>query len=197
MEYKNKQQEYWASPYDEPNFPIAYSKHNKRSQYLLSVLPKYVKNNESILEIGCNIGRNLNALYNNGYTNLSGIDINTEALQKSKHVYPKLKANLFNKTVEEWVLENRKYDCIYTMAVMVHLPYESDWVFRRISKKAKKTLITIEDEENVPWKHFPRNYKDIFTKYGWKEVFSEVLNGPDALKGYRTRVFKRKIFNLI
>jgi 2-polyprenyl-3-methyl-5-hydroxy-6-metoxy-1,4-benzoquinol methylase len=147
MKYKNKQQEYWASPYDEPNSPIAYSKHNKRSEYLLSVLPLYVKNTESILEIGCNIGRNLNALFENGYTNLTGIDINAEALKQSKKVYPNLDVNLINQTIENWVSEKDKFDCIFSMAVMVHIPYESDWVFKKISKKAKKTLITIEDEK--------------------------------------------------
>jgi 2-polyprenyl-3-methyl-5-hydroxy-6-metoxy-1,4-benzoquinol methylase len=197
IKYKNKQQEYWANPFDEPNSPIAYSKHNKRSDYLLSVLPKYVKPQEIVLEIGCNIGRNLNALFTQGYTNLTGIDINEDALNKSQQVYPGLKAKLINTTVEDWSLEDDKYDCIYSMAVMIHLPYESDWIFEKISGKARKTLITIEDEKNMTWKHFPRNYKEVFTQYGWREVFSEELDGPDALKGYKTRVFKRKIFNLL
>ena len=196
MEYKNKQQEYWADPYDEPNSPIEYSKHKRRSDYLLSVLPKYVKKKESILEIGCNIGRNLNALSEEGYLNLTGIDINTKALKQSKEVSPTLKAKLINNSIENWVEDKKKYDCVYTMAVMIHLPYESDWVFKEIAKKARRILITIEDEENVTWKHFPRNYNDIFSKFGWREVFFEELDGPDALKGYKTRVFKRKIFGL-
>lgn len=197
MEYKNKQQEYWADPYDEHNSPIEYSKHTKRSEYLLSVLPRYVGKKESILEIGCNIGRNLNALSEAGYPNLTGIDINTKALKQSKKIYPHLKATLINNSMEDWVTDKKRYDCVYTMAVMIHLPYESDWVFKEIARKAKHTLITIEDEENVTWKHFPRNYNKVFSRLGWKEIFSEVLDGPDALKGYKTRVFKRKLLKLL
>ena len=196
MEYKNKQQEYWADPDDEPNFPIEYSKHTRRSDYLLSVITKYIDKKETILEIGCNIGRNLNALYKEGYSGLTGIDINTKALKQSKQIYPNLKATLINDSIENWAKDKKRYDCVYTMAVMIHLPYESNWVFKEIAKKAKHALITIEDEENVTWKHFPRDYKKIFSRFGWKEVFSEVLDGPDALKGYRTRVFKKKRFKL-
>lgn len=194
MKYINEQQKYWANPYDEQNYPIAYSKYTKRSEYLLSVFSKYIDNTSTILELGCNVGRNLNALLNAGYTKISGVDINKNALRECKRIYPKMNAQLINSTIEKWALGDDKYDCIFSMAVMIHIPYESDWIFKKISKRAKKFLITIEDEKNITWKHFPRNYKKIYCRYGWKQIFTENLNGPDALKGYVTRVFRKNRF---
>jgi len=195
MKRRDKVQRYWQNPSDKENSPEAYSRHTERSDYLLSLMSKYVGKQDSILEIGCNVGRNLNTLFNSGFKNLTGVEISKEAVEESRRQYPHLEVPLVNSSVEDWVEEGEEFDCIFSMAVMIHLPYESDWVLEEISKKARKVLITIEDEENVTWKHFPRKYGEIFIKYGWKEVFTEDLytegSFGESAKGYITRVFKR------
>lgn len=199
METRNKVQKYWQNPPDKENSPEAYAKHTERSDYLLSLMGKYVGKQDSILEIGCNVGRNLNALFNSGYKNLTGVEISKRAIEESRRQYPHLEVTLRNSSVEDWVKEKDEYDCIFSMAVMVHLPYESDWVLKEISKKTRKVLITIEDEENITWKHFPRNYGEIFTKFGWKQIFAEDLykegSFGESARGYITRVFIRKPTN--
>jgi 2-polyprenyl-3-methyl-5-hydroxy-6-metoxy-1,4-benzoquinol methylase len=190
MEYINEQQEYWANPNDKPNAPTEYAKHKERSDYLMSILPKYVDRQDSILEIGCNVGRNLNALWESGYKKLSGLDINSNALLESERQYPDMNAHLINNSIEKWVLGSKKYDCIFSMAVMIHLPKSSDFVFSLIQNRAVKTIVTVEDEDNSTWKHFPRNYKDVFERDGWKEVFTETVRRIPSMDGYVTRVFK-------
>jgi len=193
MEYINRQQSYWANPDDTPNSPSEYLKHKDRSDYLLSILPKYVDKEDSILELGCNVGRNLNALWNEGFKDLSGVDINKGAITEGKKQYPNMKARFINNTIEKWSVGDKKYDCIFSMAVMVHLPRTSDYVFYAIKNRALKTIITIEDETHSTWKHFPRNYRNVFVGNGWEEVFSEEVKGIPAMEGYVTRVFKRNM----
>lgn len=190
MEYPNKQQAYWSNPDDSPNSPREYAKHKERSDFLLSILPEYVGKQDSILEVGCNVGRNLNALWYEGFENLSGLDINKNAIEESKIQYPSINVHFINNSIERWAFGSKKYDCIFSMAVMIHLPRDSDFVFKRIQDRTRKTIITIEDETHTTWKHFPRNYSEIFNNNGWQEVFSKTVIEIPAMDGYIARVFK-------
>ena len=63
----------------------------ERTKNILFELQKLnMKKNVKILEIGCNAGKNLEFLRRNGYTNLTGIDINKHAFDYMKKVYPSL-----------------------------------------------------------------------------------------------------------
>lgn len=77
MKHKNEQQKYRANPYEEPNFPIAYSKHTNSSQYLLSLFLKFIDNKNSVLELRSNV----NVLLNTGHTKISRLNINKNALK--------------------------------------------------------------------------------------------------------------------
>lgn len=156
-----KYQNYWASPPDANNQPEAYASADRRSKYLLTLLPRYVKPHESILELGCNVGRNLAHLWRAGYRNLTGVDINIRALDLSKELYPDMGAAMHHDTIEEFVTDCGTYDCIFTMAVLMHLPEGK--VFQDIEKKVGRVLITIEDESTEGDIHFQRNYSEVFS----------------------------------
>ena len=67
---------FWRHPWDSSrNLPIDYLREGEeRSQFLVDLIKGYVEPNAKILEIGCNVGRNLNYLFNAGYTKLGGRD---------------------------------------------------------------------------------------------------------------------------
>lgn len=185
--------DYWRNPPDAINKPESYAKFQKRSDFLMSFLPDYVDITSSIVELGCNCGRNLNALYLAGYKDLSGVDINTSALCYGATQYKELfdEGRFYNESIESWLKTNPKqYDCIFTMAVLEHIPKESAWVFTNISAKARHVIITVEDERSGSPRHFPRHYRDIFTKLGWAEVFTKEATQADELIGITARVFK-------
>jgi len=48
----------------------------------------HIPQNGKILEIGCNVGRNLNHLYENGFKQLTGIEISENAINALKRMYP-------------------------------------------------------------------------------------------------------------
>ena len=189
-------QAYWRNPNDAINKPSEYAKYTKRSDFLLNILPRYITKDNSILELGCNCGRNLNALYLAGYKYLSGIDINMSAIKLCEKIYPELYsvAEFYIESIESWLKTNPlQYDVIFTMAVLEHIPKESEWIFYNIAHKARSLILTIEDENSGSPKHFPRNYQPIFDGLGWRQIFEQRASQSDQLEGLIARAFTRKV----
>jgi SAM-dependent methyltransferase len=66
------------NPNDKNNNPEGYLDNEitlRRSKYLYEVISKHFTTDVKILELGSNVGRNLNYLYERGYKNLTGVEI--------------------------------------------------------------------------------------------------------------------------
>lgn len=190
--------DYWKDPdkYNTINNFIENDETINRSQLLLKLFNEYVHDKSfNILELGCNIGRNLNFLYKNGYYNLSGIEINNLAIKSISDFYPKMynKIRLYNDSIENSIksFNNDEFDVMYTMAILEHIHPSSEWIFHEISRITKYILITIEDELGVSYRHFPRNYKDIFENLEMKQIFQYRCSHKHGLDtNFFVRVFK-------
>lgn len=184
--------EYWSNPPDDKNKPEAYKEATGRSDYLVSLLEKYGSKKDKIFELGCNVGRNLNHLYINGYKNLESVEINTGALEELRKTFPDMAANvtLNNSAAEEFMptLKDNSFDVMYTMAVLLHIHPDSEWIFEHMVRATKKYLIIIEAETSVEYKLYARDYKAVFEGLGMTEVFMEPM---PVMKNYTTRVFKK------
>lgn len=184
--------EYWSNPPDDKNKPEAYKDETARSDYLVSLMDQYAKKDDKIFELGCNIGRNLNHLYINGYSNLASVEINSGALEQLRKNFPEMAANsqLHNSAAEEFMptLEDNSFDVMYTMAVLLHIHPDSEWIFEHMVRATRKHLIIIEAEASVEYKLYARDYKTIFESLGMTEVFSEPM---PVMSNYTTRVFKK------
>jgi len=184
--------DYWSNPPDDKNKPEAYKDEVERSQYLLKILDEYAEKSDKIFELGCNIGRNLNHLYTNGYKNLETVEINEIALEKLKKSFPEMAqaAKLNNSSAEEFMpsLSGRQFDVIYTMAVLLHIHPDSEWIFEHMARATGKYLVIIEAESSIEYKLYARNYKTIFEGYGMTEIFSEAM---PVMGNYTTRVFRK------
>jgi len=183
-----KNQEYWANPDGQNKAGFYEADTAGKKALLLDLMHKYVDKKDSILEIGCNVGRNLNVLYEDGYKTLSGLEISPTAVEAGKSMFPKLKATMHVGALEDLITTLLKYDVIFSLAVLEHIHTDSDWVFPEIQKRAKKFIITIEDEKNKTWKHFPRNYKNVFNALEQVEETAPISGGE--LDGFVVRVFK-------
>ncbi|KYK28210.1 MAG: class I SAM-dependent methyltransferase [Theionarchaea archaeon] len=184
--------QYWKEPWDDLNLPQFYLEGETRSQFLVEIVKRYARPEARILEIGCNVGRNLNYLFLAGFRELSGIEINEKAIQILRQSYPEMAghANIYNKSVEEAIrdFEDNEFDIVFTMAVLEHIHRDSEWIFSEMVRITRNFLITIEDERSVSWKHFPRNYKEIFESQIVKQV--EVIN-CSAVEGLDSNFFAR------
>lgn len=189
--------EYWKSPWDGRNAPGNYLEGKERSELLLRLVRQHADTDASVLEIGCNVGRNLHFLYSAGFTNLTGIEISEEALRLLKATFPEMAQRIrtYNAPAEDALphMNTDSFDLVFTMAVLEHIHSDSEWVFREIVRTANQTLITIEDEEHVSWRHFPRNYRRVFQSLGMEQIYEEDCSDiPGLGPGFVARVFRKR-----
>ncbi len=191
---------YWESPTDSGNKPEGYAQVGKeRSDFLVNLVKKLNPQPASILEIGCNVGRNLQYLLNAGYPNLTGIEISNQALEALKRYFPDLSgvAKTINLPVELALpqFQDGSFDLVFTLAVLEHVHPEEDGIFREINRITRNHLITIEDERHQSERHFPRNYKKIFTKLDFREIVS--YRGNKMVDIGLDRNFIARVFNKV
>jgi 2-polyprenyl-3-methyl-5-hydroxy-6-metoxy-1,4-benzoquinol methylase len=190
---------YWRRPPDAGNFPTAYLEGSARSQWLVELARKHLggdAHDAKVLEIGCNIGRNLEHFHRAGFRNLSAIEINEDAVKLLREHFPEMgrTAQIHVSPVEEIIktFGDNEFDLVYSMAVLEHVHTESEWVFAEIARVAKRFVITIEDERDFSDRHFPRNYGKIFTALGLTQVESTECTELEGLgRGFFARVFRK------
>ncbi len=197
---KNREElrKYWIAPSDGKNMPSEYLKGKERSIFLVNLIKRYIGEEDRILEIGCNVGRNLNELFSSGFCDLSGVEISKNAVDMMKGAYPDMaaKAKIYNGPVENFIgdFEDDSFDLVFTMAVLEHIPSESEFIFSHMTRITGKNLITVEDERGISWRHFPRNYKKIFEDLGLRqieEIDFRKITVPGISKDFMGRVFKK------
>jgi len=163
--------DYWGHPgFD--NAPEGYLDGGEKSRQLVGFIHEKVKPEHKILELGCNVGRNLKYLNIYGYNNLMGVEINKDAIALGWRSYPDLKANMICSSIESIIksLGDNSFDTIFTMAVLEHIAKESEWIFPEMVRVADKYIVTIEDEWSDSIRHCPRDYKKIFEPLGMRQT---------------------------
>jgi SAM-dependent methyltransferase len=182
-------QSYWRHPPSE-NEPACYLINREaRSEWVADRIEALVDKHARILEIGCNAGPNLAALHERGFTNLEGVEINPDALNLLENTYPELPAALHNEPIEKFAQTMGDYDLVFTVAVLEHIHPDGDWMFKTIAENCR-WLLTVEDEHGESPRHFPRNYREVFTKIGMVEHDSYRLLETIGLdENFAARVF--------
>lgn len=147
-----------------------------------------------ILELGCNVGRNLEGLRQCHYEYLSGVDINPNTISHRERHFPLLFGRFYYSPLEEFDPGNKKWDVIYTSAHFEHIHPDSAYVFERIPDWLNPNgyIITNEDEHNHEGLDFvfARSYENIFP--GLKQIHYEEPPASSGYKrGYVTRVHQK------
>jgi SAM-dependent methyltransferase len=144
---------------------------------VVTTLKRYAKKSDTILEIGCGTGRNLVALKKAGFKFVSGIELSPKTVEVGwKHFPSYKKIQVIIGAAEKVIDDVGDFDVIYTSGLLMHIPPEHEWLFERISKKARKVIMTNEGEllRHKTEHAWNRNYKWIFEDLGWKEVEMEI-----------------------
>ncbi|HEY7702381.1 MAG TPA: class I SAM-dependent methyltransferase [Candidatus Limnocylindrales bacterium] len=186
---------FWRDP-DAPNRPEEYVAHAGRSRFLVEFVKPYLGPEPTILEIGCNVGRNLAHLYDAGYRRLTGIEINADALRLLGTTYPSMAeaATLVNAPVEEAIrdIPDDSVDLVFTMAVLEHIHPDSEWVFDDIVRVCRGTVVTVEDEHGVSRHHTPRDYREVFESRGLRQVAHQSIDAEGGFgTAFEARAFTR------
>ncbi|WP_458206585.1 class I SAM-dependent methyltransferase [Haladaptatus sp. NG-SE-30] len=201
----NEVRQEWAERSGEysPDY-YAYYGPNETSELIRERLDSVLDSTAAILELGCSSGRHLSHLHDNGYENLSGIDINDEAFDVMETTYPDLEASgrfyldAIGNVVGEF--DTGQFNAIFSVETLQHLHPDDEGIFEELARITDGYLITVENEGEaddratgeVAVKYidddFPlyfRNWKHVFTQRGFVEVDSEQLE-RDTVRVFRT-----------
>lgn len=173
--------EYWRNP------PRAnrHLKYVGRDSYrsVVRLCEKHARKDARILELGCNVGTTLDALYSVGFGNLSGIEINPQAVEMMAQLYGDMyaAAEIHVGTLEDVVPRLGEYDLIFSKAVLCHLHPKGEHVLAQIAERTP-AILTIEDEQtDKSGRHWARNYRRVFARFGFNQV--EFVHHPQGMGG--------------
>lgn len=196
MNTREKVHQYWLNP-SKGNRPETYIQGlTYSSEYLVSLISQNAYHSDRIIELGCNIGKNLEKLFHFGFHNLTAIEINLEAINLMKTVFPKMakQLNIFLSSIEKQILifKDNSFDIVFTVAVLQHIHPDSNFIFSHIVRITKKYLITMENEVTMSSRHYPRNYCNIFESLGMKQIFEQNLESIGMGDTYQARILEKQ-----
>lgn len=178
--WKPDEAEYWRSrnPGDKHG-PENYIQEDNSTYVMFEDLLKVLKTDSSFLEIGCNAGRNLNYLLKQGYTDLAGIEINDASVNVVlKEHFPDLyrQGTFFigNALDEIRKVPDARYDVVFSIGVLEHIPYEDKALFNEIARVSKHYIAIITGAKS---RLFNYDYEKIFRKVGYTSVIYRLFYG--------------------
>ncbi|SDQ55001.1 class I SAM-dependent methyltransferase [Natronobacterium texcoconense] len=180
----------------------AYYGPDETSETIRRILEQFVGRDASVLELGCSSGRHLSHLYDDGFDDLAGIEINDDAFDVMAEHYPDLASEgTFYADAIEDVLEefdDGRFDAIYSVETLQHVHPDAEWVFAELSRVTDELLVTVENEgaetestdgdveyvdEDVPL--YYRDWNRVFTDEGLDEVVVE-SSKRDTVRAFRS-----------
>lgn len=151
--------------------------------------------NISILDMGCNVGRHLNHLYQLGWHNLNGVDFSATAIGDMGIRYPEMyKAIKTNAASFQDFLPQCKesFDIVYTRGATFELVPPSFPLIKHVCKIAKNYVVMVISESGHA---FPRYWEYEFARQGFELVHLRRpahLDSPDQ-QHLSLMTFKRLI----
>lgn len=182
----------------------AYHGPNATSERLREIFTDRLDPAAPILEVGCSAGRHLAHLQRGGFSDLTGVEVNANALRVMREEYPELArtARIHETRIERVVREfdDRSFAAVFSVETLQHLPPESSWAFAELARVTESLLVTVENE-GTPERRAGRDpavthVNDEIPLYfrDWGEVFTDLgLRELSVTPGDRhtVRVFER------
>lgn len=185
--WKKGSRKYWQSrEMGDEHSPEKYVQEDNSTYVLFEDLLKVIGKDASFLEIGCNAGRNLNYLYNQGYRNLAGIEINEVSINKTlmEHFPELYKTGRFyvgNAAHEIKKIPSKSYDVTFSIAVLEHIPPEDKRLFFDMARVTRSYIAIITGDNS---RVYPHNYDKIFEEFGYKKVLFRLFYGEGHNFGF-------------
>lgn len=125
-------------------------------------------NINSILEVGCNTGNQLNLLQSQGYKTLYGLELQPYAVEKAKKLTRDI--NIIQGSAFDLPFRDNYFDLVFTAGVLIHIsPDDLPRIMKEIYRVSKKYIWGMEYFEE---QHTAINYRGNADRL-WKGNFSQ------------------------
>ena len=157
---------------------------------LVDVISQLVKFQDSIIDIGCNDGKFLMALKNQGFKNLYGIEPTKNTAEAAKSSGFSVTNEYLDVVVaESLVREHGEFDVVVTRQVLEHIKDIKSFLGSvRILLKDKGILVTEVPDSEINFKHSDygvwEEHLNYFTQSSLKRILSEM--GWEIVNWYRS-----------
>lgn len=186
--------EFWSQDHPVDNDPAGYIAGRPRSEAVVSRLAAQGLTSGRVLEVGCNVGRNLDVLRAAGFE-VEGIEINRRAIDLMARHHPQLAASNIHEGAAEDILPtlDGPYDVVMTMAVLEHIhPDVIDLIADQMARLGE-WILTVEPFGHLSSRQFPHDVERLFTSRGMRQV--DVVPMPElvedeAVDDYALRLFR-------
>lgn len=130
--------------------------------------------NSRVLDLGCGYGRVLAHLRDNGYKDLTGVDVSKELIQRAKKVCPE--ASYFIQDIENVSLAG-KFDLVLLMAVIEYIigDVRQDIFFKKVAGLLNEEGVIFLETFTIDFKLNWKNYVHGFVKNGHFGCFANSL----------------------
>ena len=170
----NEQELFWKNTYGEEYISKNQTFDNdKGSEAWKKILSKCEKDNLKILECGCNIGRNITQI-KKAFPNCSTsvIEINKQALDICKSNNDIEKS--FNGSIINCDFEDRQFDLVFTMGVLIHIaPENLKETLSKIKNFSKRYILFGEYFNRTPVSIEYQGKNDLLFKRDFGKYFLE------------------------
>ena len=188
----NSMKGYWEiQDRDTTHSPEVYTKAESSTFAMFKELLEVLDKQAFLIEIGCNAGRNLNYLLEQGYKNLAGIEINPLAVHDvMKEYFPELyRVGTFytgSANTEIKKIEDGKYDVVFAHSVLIHIEPRERSLFYDMVRISSKYIV-IFSQENVDTQ-YPYDFKKLFEGLGCKEIVSKLFYAKSSLQNQKNHI---------
>ncbi len=144
-------------------FYQSFDAHDTMFPYATETIKRILEHNpRSILEFGCNNGKNLKYLSHYTKADVWGMDFSSNAVKKAQdrglNVVLGDEKDLDN-------LEDKSIDVIFTVSVLDHIP-DIYTIIKNFERVARKAVYLSETNETCSDLYFPHDYKQLGYKIG-------------------------------
>lgn len=141
-----------------------------------------------ILEVGCNVGCQLQILQQMGFTNLYGIDIQSYAIEKAKELSKGI--NIIQGSAFDLPFKDDYFDLVFTSGMLIHIQPERELfkVLNEINRVSKQYIMGFECY-SPEWDTV--NYRGSTDLY-WKGDYAEIYQN-----GYIARLLQETRYSYL
>jgi len=156
-----------------------------RSEMFADAL-KDISKKAAILEVGTNIGLQLECLKALGFINLTGFDIQIEAVRRAKSGIAGIE--VLQSSALEFPFKNGSFDLVFTSGVLIHIhPDNLKKVMSEMHRVSKRYILGFEYFSEKLTEIEYRGNKNLLWKADYRQIFLDLFPG---LKTEKKRMIK-------